>query len=704
MADTPSIPPSPVSVQQGQQAAPDTAENAQAPVVIVRAAPVEKAPPLPPQTQNATPVSLSGEVVKNNASTDTVRITTPQGTVEIKTTTPIPAGTKVTVEIVPGAQPLLANILVERSQLPVLREAQAALQKLPSSAPPVPIPALKTGDVVPVLRMQNETVQPLPLAQPVSLEKIAQTIDQIKSLNLPLNKIELSSLPSEIKNILQAPDTLSALKAAPATFQEKILGLFSNDSFLSSLKNILPEESWKSLNLPQPLSAALSSAAAPPPPQDSLMAFFKSFMTGISEPSTYFSSSPSSSSGIIDADDNLLPLMRAQASLQITQKILETPTLATSGTPAGGLLSSIPLLAEALTTLSASDKINTSLSSLVQSMMSFDRSAALAGDKALLPKNLFQMEIVDIKPPNTSPPTTAKIDAPTPLLQIGEVETVTPNGFPIIKTKDDSFVLRTPVSVPIGSQITFKVTPVSAQQILSTVNAPQNLGALDSLDASFEPLRDIKWPALEETLRQLAKISPETLQNVQNTIPSPTAKLAPTTLLFLAALRLGEIKNWLGDDTLRTLRSAGKRELVDKLVKDFGRLSQQSKDPLPGEWRAISMPMLHDEHLTQAQFFVRQQFDDKNDKDTDKKPTTRFVLNMNFSRMGALQMDGYIRQKNFDMVLRTAQALSLDTRQQIMQRFSAGLDQVNMQGVISFQTREQGWVTPETSDKKGVVA
>jgi hypothetical protein len=63
--------------------------------------------------------------------------------------------------------------------------------------------------------------------------------------------------------------------------------------------------------------------------------------------------------------------------------------------------------------------------------------------------------------------------------------------------------------------------------------------------------------------------------------------------------------------------------------------------------------------------------------------------------MGAMQLDGYIQKKKFDMILRTEDKLPFDMRQELMKRFAQGLSQVNMQGGISFQTRQQGWMAPE---------
>ncbi len=39
-----------------------------------------------------------------------------------------------------------------------------------------------------------------------------------------------------------------------------------------------------------------------------------------------------------------------------------------------------------------------------------------------------------------------------------------------------------------------------------------------------------------------------------------------------------------------------------------------------------------------------------------------------------------------------------------MKRFAAGVEQVHMTGGVSFQTRQQGWVTVEIPERRGTVA
>jgi hypothetical protein len=280
-------------------------------------------------------------------------------------------------------------------------------------------------------------------------------------------------------------------------------------------------------------------------------------------------------------------------------------------------------------------------------------------------------------------------------LQIATVESITAGGIPVLKTEHRHMTLTMPAAVQTGSIVAFE--PVAA--------VPEKAPLPQGLPPVFDPLASLSWPALEETLQVVAHAAPEAAAMLRDTLPSPTPRLPAAALFFLAALRMGSVENWLGEKNLSLLRAAGKKELIEKLGGDFSKMSAQSRESLPGEWKAISMPLLHDEHLSQMQFFVRHQHDqEKGDEKDGKTPVTRFILNLKLSRMGDMQLDGLVRQKKFDLILRTDEKMSLTMRQELMQAFAKGLGQVKMQGGISFQTRTQGWVQVIPPAAAGTVA
>ena len=317
--------------------------------------------------------------------------------------------------------------------------------------------------------------------------------------------------------------------------------------------------------------------------------------------------------------------------------------------------------------------------------------AALAARMSPLPvpQNIYQVTILQVTPPGSPPP-----QVQSGQLQ-GKVELITPAGFPAVRTPEGSYILKTTAEAPVGSTITFTAAPLAGEALKTVV--PSGV---------FSPFSSKTWPALQDALQALAQVAPQLAANIKNSLPA-APRFAPTALFFLAALRSGAIESWLGAGALDALRQSGKKDLADKLAGDFSRLSSQSKTLLAGDWRGISMPLLHDETLSQMQFYVRHQQDqeqEKDDTDPGKRKTTRFILNLNLSRMGELQLDGLMRQKQLDLVLRTREALPPSMRRELMQRYAAGLEQAGMQGGMSFQAERQNWVAVGGTDTAEGVA
>jgi hypothetical protein len=391
-------------------------------------------------------------------------------------------------------------------------------------------------------------------------------------------------------------------------------------------------------------------------------------------------------------DDNLLNIVRAKIDTKESQQHRpQTPfPLPTTKDTAVPVLKNIDKLFAFIENIKPQQN---SFSAALQQMIPDSLKTPLA-------ENIVQLTILKIFPPNTPPAEIEKfirqqsaVPAATPP-QSAKVETKTTGGLPILHSAESDLVIKTPVTVPTGSVIVFSARPVSAEQLIAL-----------STGREFVPLFNTPWASLQETMDNIAKDSPDIALLVKNTLPSPTPKFIPTALFFLAALQRGNIANWLGEDVLKTLKLSGKKDLLTRLTTDFEKLSTQAKEPLSGEWKSISIPLLYEEKINMMQFFVRHHTEQDNREDAENAgKTTRFVLNLNLSRIGDLQLDGFVRQKNFDMILRTADKLPFTMRQELMRHFASGLEQVNMQGTIGFQTKQQQWVTFDLPQQTGMTA
>lgn len=655
-AAPPPLPPSPLPAQ-GQKPSP-APMPAEPPAPAVASAPVESAPP--PLQAPARPLRVQGRIVAAAPEEQMIRVATKEGEIRVRSAAPLPPDAEVAVELYMEKTKTLANITVLKKQAAMAEELAQAI------APKAPPPQLKAGDVVTALRLPGNAPPqvpppqvPLPQVPPPlpPVDKIIQNLLQMKPAEARDFAARLGVPQDAVRQFLKAPDPAAAFRALPVQVQDKIFSFFS---------------------APEP-SAVPAKTEAGDMQDNSLLQ-------------------------IIKARLGAATVQRAQAAP--VSPVLPAPPAPPASPaspappPAGGPpVSGLGALLSVIERIKAPDILPASLSAL--STLPFLRGVAAAkAERAaaeLLPRDMQEFKVVRIAPPAPKgAPAPAAKAAPEPqpapaagaALFEGEVESVTPGGHPVIRRADGAhFVLREPVTVATGSVILFEARPLTPPRVAARAE-----GGLDPLAPT--------WPALEEALRASV---PEVAQALHRTVPAPTREMTPAALLFLAALRMGEIGNWLGADSLQALRKAGKQDLAARLAGDFGRIAEQAKEALPGGWRMIAMPLLHDEALSQVHFFYRRQDGQEKDGVGDGKPATRFLVNLSLSRMGEMQLDGFLRQKQLDLVLRTRDALPPSMRREIMARFAAGLEQTGMQGGMSFQARKQGWVTVEMPAPGGAV-
>jgi hypothetical protein len=636
MSDS-SIPPKPPATNVLNAATPP-AKSQGTQRLLDEAAPVKQSP----ADIGNPPIKLEGRVVSQNRDTGETRIATQRGEIVVNSDKPMPKDATVTVELTRGRDGKLM------AQIALLREKAAAAETAELPAPVVtkpPAPPLKPGDVVTALVLADDAAPPSrPVEANIPLQRAAEVLerltpDMLRQLPKPL------PVPNDvIQQLATAPDKLAALQKLPPEQQQAILNYLAKPEVAAKLQQMIPPSS---LPAPAPTSGTTPAPAPAPPP-----------------------ATPQQS--ITDTDLPPLPVPAGKGTGN-----------APPPTGVGALKGLLPLI-ESL------QNGNTAPSPLMPRMGGGQKTDMPQGLQGLIP-NMSQLRIVSVTPQGQQPP------APQQGQILGEVEFVTSNGQPSIRAGTQSFLLRSAAPLPIGTQIVFEATPMTPQQVMTSFQ----LDALRQTAAptGFTPLWSTTWPALQETMDTLGTISAQTAQAIQNSIPSPTPRLVPTALFFLAALRNGAVESWLGEGTLQSLRQVGKSALADRLTGDFGRISAQSKEPVSGEWRAISMPMMHDGEIGQMQFYIRrQQQDDTPEEKDDMRaaPPTRFILNLHLSRMGDMQLDGLLRKKTFDLILRSADALPESMRRELMGSFAKGLAQAQMEGGISFQTRAQKWVTIDT--------
>lgn len=284
--------------------------------------------------------------------------------------------------------------------------------------------------------------------------------------------------------------------------------------------------------------------------------------------------------------------------------------------------------------------------------------------------------------PNFNVPTANIPTANMPMPRPGQITAVvtgfTPQGQPVLGLPPGGTVQQVVLPSPapglsLGTRLILSPAP----------SAPEPSGI-----ASPPPAPGFAWPEMDEMAASLRTASPPAAAALIQSIPNPgqTMQMPAAALMFVAAMRGGDISSWVGDKTIDSLRKLGKLEVLDRLGREISATSRAPLDPLPQEWRGMTMPLIYDGQMQRAMLWTRQENEDKDgEKDRKKPAATRFVFDLKLSRMGPVQIDGLAKQQSIDLILRTEKPVGQAMRQYMRQRYARALGQAQFTGEIEFQ-------------------
>jgi len=195
------------------------------------------------------------------------------------------------------------------------------------------------------------------------------------------------------------------------------------------------------------------------------------------------------------------------------------------------------------------------------------------------------------------------------------------------------------------------------------------------------------WPALDQALSVLDRVAPDLAARLRTDLsPSSGQQLAGTLLFLMSALNTG---GWPGARALSALDSAGRRDLRTKLEGDSAELRQLA-EPKGGDGRLFVLPTRDGGVVNPVRLYLRRRAPGVATADQG----TRFVLDVDMSRLGAVQLDGLVRNQRLDLVLRSRRAIAGEMRQGIAEVFHNAVAAAGLAGDITFTTASRFAVSP----------
>jgi hypothetical protein len=262
---------------------------------------------------------------------------------------------------------------------------------------------------------------------------------------------------------------------------------------------------------------------------------------------------------------------------------------------------------------------------------------------------------------------------------------------PLLATPLGTVRLSGGVLYPPGTKLTLEL-----MQSLNTANTPNLTTTISSLANSWGSLQEIVNVLLQTSgdeavmlLRQLLPTSSlgptPTLQNL-----APNAQnLSAGMTFFLNVLTGGNFRELIGEKAAKALESAGKADLLAKADGEFSVMKTLYQQPAPGQWQALFVPMLVDGEIKPIRYYAKR---DKKPKQGDKpaETNTRFVVEMELSETGPVQLDGFVRKREatptqFDLIIRTAHPFTAIELKEMQDMFALIGDATGYKGMMQIQ-------------------
>lgn len=312
-----------------------------------------------------------------------------------------------------------------------------------------------------------------------------------------------------------------------------------------------------------------------------------------------------------------------------------------------------------------------------------------AQDGALLPARLEAGARLSLRIAAVTRPGTAAPPAPPGTVSFtGTVTGTDPAGNATVRTNTAELALNAPRPLPAGSNLLLQSTG-RLLPLLADIAQPHSLATA------------VRWETLRDAIQSVGGGAGPSA--IAQAVPQPGAQFTGALMFFVTALRGGDLRGWLGQDGTRSLEIQG---LLGRVADEFGVMQRLAIEPGGQEWRLFLIPILSDGQLHQMRLFVRDK--NRGEENEDTADETRFVIEVEFSRLGPFQFDGLARRKSLDLIIRTERLMAPKLRQSITEIFDDTVTALGLHGGLRFRTETPFALQPlrETGllDETGVVA
>jgi hypothetical protein len=274
-----------------------------------------------------------------------------------------------------------------------------------------------------------------------------------------------------------------------------------------------------------------------------------------------------------------------------------------------------------------------------------------------------------------------------PHVMAGRIIGYTPAGNAVLHSPLGAIILQGALSLPLGTELAVAIEPVLPMPaMLST-------GSLSLPQLLLSVARG--WPSLADALGVLRQNAGDAdALAALSRLPQAGPKLAAGLVAAMQAIRAGNADALLGALVAARSGDGARDDAARKVRQEFNQLATFAQERPGIDWRCCFIPILDDGTIRQINLFYRRDRRKERKDAKDEKSGTRFIVEVDMSRMGPFQFDGLVREKQFDLMVRSRIALPPKARLDMTGLFQEALALGDYRGGIVFQKVKEFPVSP----------
>jgi hypothetical protein len=251
----------------------------------------------------------------------------------------------------------------------------------------------------------------------------------------------------------------------------------------------------------------------------------------------------------------------------------------------------------------------------------------------------------------------------------------------------------TVIATPLGRLSVNEPLPLPAGTLLLLAAQPDDAIAPDSPSGASPGHFDKGWAALGATMTALGHTAPELAAHLRTDLSTQSGeRLAASLIVLVAALRNNAPRLWPGDAVERALSAAGHDDIKLKLGEEFAEISRLADNPATNPWQVFLLPLIDGPTIRPVRLYLKRR--GERGRRSTEDDSARFVLEFELTRLGLLQLDGFVRPQRFDLVLRSHAALAPPLRNEVERIFHERVNAAGIAGTIDFATAVRFDVAP----------